>query len=209
MEYYRSIGNPQDLRMRSELIWRLYQYYLSEIVNILNQEQKVDHNKKYWEIILGAWLQKYIAVLYDRYLSIKSTPLLIKFCCTCNRGYKRSKVSKNLPDMWKIVNYEPFWHRDDWNQHFQRYILNLIYDDNQEQNANQYERELKDLSKIKYKFLYGSNIIVDLRELVLPKRNIRVGISDDYKHLLYGQAKKDFERQLKKNSSIYQFSEKR
>jgi len=71
MEYYRSIGNPQDLRMRSELIWRLYQYYLSEIVNILNQEQKVDHNKKYWEIILGAWLQKYIAVLYDRYLSIK------------------------------------------------------------------------------------------------------------------------------------------
>jgi putative transferase (TIGR04331 family) len=179
-------------------------------VNILNQEQKVDHNKKYWEIILGAWLQKYIAVLYDRYLSIKKYSSINKvFVAHVTEDIKDQRFSKNLPDMWKIVNYEPFWHRDDWNQHFQRYILNLIYDDNQEQNANQYERELKDLSKIKYTFLYGSNIIVDLRELVLPKRNIRVGISDDYKHLLYGQAKKDFERQLKKNSSIYQFSEKK
>ena len=48
----------------------LYEKYLDQLTKRLNQLHGVNYSIRYWRIIIGPWLYLFIAVFYDRYLSI-------------------------------------------------------------------------------------------------------------------------------------------
>jgi len=43
---------------------------LPELAHLLNDYHHVNHALRYWEIVLGHWLLRYVAVVYSRYLSL-------------------------------------------------------------------------------------------------------------------------------------------
>lgn len=46
-------------------------HLLTELAAYLNEVHQVHHDKRYWNILLGAWLLYYVPDLYSRYISIK------------------------------------------------------------------------------------------------------------------------------------------
>ncbi len=50
----------------------LYSKYLKIFTRLLNKEHKVNHCVRYWDIVLGSFLYRYIGVMYERYLTIQS-----------------------------------------------------------------------------------------------------------------------------------------
>lgn len=48
----------------------VYERYLKSIAERLNHLHKVNYSIRYWRIIIGPWLNYFIGILYDRYLSI-------------------------------------------------------------------------------------------------------------------------------------------
>ncbi len=44
---------------------------LIELAGALNEFHKTNHNQRYWNIVLGYWLQRYVSVAFNRYFSIE------------------------------------------------------------------------------------------------------------------------------------------
>jgi putative transferase (TIGR04331 family) len=47
-------------------------WLLNRLTAFLNQTHQVNHDERYWNIVLGAWLVRYVHAFYDRYLTIQS-----------------------------------------------------------------------------------------------------------------------------------------
>ena len=50
----------------------LYRKYLKILTKLLNKEHNVNFSVRYWDIVLGSFLYRYIGVMYERYLTIQS-----------------------------------------------------------------------------------------------------------------------------------------
>ena len=48
----------------------LYEQLLPCLSGALNSIHKVNYSERYWRIVLGPWLQLYISVIYDRYITL-------------------------------------------------------------------------------------------------------------------------------------------
>ncbi len=46
---------------------------LTELVDALNTFHGVQHSERYWQIVLGHWLQRYVAVSFNRYATLEQT----------------------------------------------------------------------------------------------------------------------------------------
>ncbi len=44
---------------------------LSELTSVLNKFQGTQYSERYWEILLGHWLQRYVAITFNRYFAIE------------------------------------------------------------------------------------------------------------------------------------------
>tara|TARA_R110002126_G_scaffold110918_1_gene248373 strand:- start:88327 stop:90075 length:1749 start_codon:yes stop_codon:yes gene_type:complete len=44
---------------------------LDEMISALNSLHQTDHDKRYWEIVIGHWLQVYVPVMYNRYKTLE------------------------------------------------------------------------------------------------------------------------------------------
>lgn len=49
----------------------IYERCLVKLANRLNNINCVEHSVRYWRIIIGPWLHYFIAILFDRYVSLK------------------------------------------------------------------------------------------------------------------------------------------
>ena len=49
----------------------LYERLLCELADELNGLHDVEYSVRYWRIVVGPWLQSFLEILYDRYLSIR------------------------------------------------------------------------------------------------------------------------------------------
>lgn len=62
---------PPDRKAQArELISVLYHDLLAEISDALNYYHKTNHGVRYWNILLGYWLQRYVTLIYNRYTTI-------------------------------------------------------------------------------------------------------------------------------------------
>tara|TARA_Y100000739_G_C20612646_1_gene469661 strand:- start:391 stop:2133 length:1743 start_codon:yes stop_codon:yes gene_type:complete len=89
----------------------LYEEFLNDYVDILNDIHKLRMSKRYWRIILGPWLRFFIEISFDRYEIIK----------TASKKYP--KIDVNIYD-YNAENMAPksfedfsyFTKQDDWNE---------------------------------------------------------------------------------------------
>ncbi|MCL0045581.1 LIC12162 family protein [Nitrospinaceae bacterium] len=63
----------QQLNSHRTYLEEIFEKYLKVFASNLNNCHNEDHSLRYWRIIIGPWLKMFIDVVYDRYLSIKST----------------------------------------------------------------------------------------------------------------------------------------
>ncbi|MES2188893.1 MAG: LIC12162 family protein [Pseudomonadota bacterium] len=70
------MGSPyegSDWDRRSyDLITETYESILPALGNKLNVLHNVNHDHRYWRIMLGPWLQLYVSVMYDHFLYLKT-----------------------------------------------------------------------------------------------------------------------------------------
>jgi putative transferase (TIGR04331 family) len=62
--------NSEEKLLEIEYIQLLVRQILTELTEILNSFHGTAHSERYWNIILGHWLQRYVAVIYNRYYII-------------------------------------------------------------------------------------------------------------------------------------------
>ena len=72
----------------------VYERYLKSLTEQMNMLHCETHSLRYWRIILGPWLHYFIAILYDRYASLKS-------------AFRTHNVSKTLIVETKIWEWAP------------------------------------------------------------------------------------------------------
>jgi len=69
------IARPYGVDIRQKdydmaFVFNVYKDLLIELVSLLNTHHKTKHSTKYWEILLGHWLLRYLTVAYNRYFTL-------------------------------------------------------------------------------------------------------------------------------------------
>jgi putative transferase (TIGR04331 family) len=72
---------------------------LSSVSSWLNNIHSTAYNRRSWSIIIGPWLQRFLHVLYDRYLHIK---------CASDKYEKLETVILNRKSYYRIIDYGNF-----------------------------------------------------------------------------------------------------
>jgi putative transferase (TIGR04331 family) len=87
----------------------LYEAYLIQLAEQLNNLHRTDFSLRYWRIVVGPWLYNFIEILYDRYLSIcaaekttKVTDLLLP------KSNASDWIVKDLPALKEMGSTDPF-----------------------------------------------------------------------------------------------------
>ena len=72
---HETLPSPWDewekLDQRYTYLESTYERYFANLASNLNDSHCENHSFRYWRIIIGPWLNRFIQVIYDRYLSIK------------------------------------------------------------------------------------------------------------------------------------------
>ncbi|MBI5141417.1 MAG: transferase [Nitrospirae bacterium] len=63
--------NEKDRHENNAYIDELYVLVLDEITQALNRFHAANHEQRYWEILLGHWLKRYLSVAFNRYYSVE------------------------------------------------------------------------------------------------------------------------------------------
>jgi len=61
----------KEKQENTEYIYTLYSKILSEVGEQLNKYHHTNHGLRYWSILLGNWLQRYLEVMFNRYFTIE------------------------------------------------------------------------------------------------------------------------------------------
>jgi len=70
--FYKKWDNYSKKLKDKQKILRLYDYFLGELTTYLNKHHNRNYSKRYWSIILGQWLFKFISPIYFRWNLISS-----------------------------------------------------------------------------------------------------------------------------------------
>ena len=62
----------EKLNNRHTYLDNIYEKYLSCLTLTLNDYHGEDNSEKYWRIVIGPWLNIFIGIIFDRYLSIET-----------------------------------------------------------------------------------------------------------------------------------------
>ena len=102
-------------------LYNLYEELLLELVLELNNYHGVNHTERYWRIVIGPWLERFIIVIFDRWsmLNIAINDYNITSCNIIKRD-KNSALTKDIKDFFNCIN------GDDWNEAIFAELLNLI-----------------------------------------------------------------------------------
>ena len=64
-------SSEKDKNQSYKNLKNIYDKYLVILTNFFNKYHNVNHDKKYWEIISGIWLNTYLNTLYYRWSVVK------------------------------------------------------------------------------------------------------------------------------------------
>jgi len=83
-------------------ISNVYEFFLEELTQILNNYHEVEHKKRFWRILVGMWLGWFIQISYERWLSILSLEQREESIHTKIIDYKEDEFLPN--DMLSFYN---------------------------------------------------------------------------------------------------------
>ena len=61
----------QEKQKHAKYVYALYPKLLNEVIEQLNKLHHTNHGLRYWGILLGGWLQRYLEVMFNRYFTIR------------------------------------------------------------------------------------------------------------------------------------------
>jgi putative transferase (TIGR04331 family) len=92
-----------------------------DLCNSLNQHHGVSHSERFWRIVLGHWLRRYVDVVFNRFKTLEQ----------CLSTYQISGISSYEQDGYSLAtldSYSAIWAFDDdrWNVELNIRILDLL-----------------------------------------------------------------------------------
>jgi putative transferase (TIGR04331 family) len=72
IERYPIECNENGFSQFKYTIDNFYKKYLKVITKFLNIQHKTNYSERYWEIIIGPFLYKYLGIMYERHITIKN-----------------------------------------------------------------------------------------------------------------------------------------
>ena len=118
------ITTSNILRDLSKSIKKLEEVLLKILTDKLNCYHNLEFSQRYWKIILGNWLRRYIAVILKRLKSLEQCIELnmISGSTVCeDQNYSLSTIDSETA-IWSFID-------EKWNLVLDYYLLNLISDD--------------------------------------------------------------------------------
>ena len=95
-----------------------YERLLQDLAIQLNQIHNVDHNLRYWRILIGPWLGYFTQMLFDRWTSIQQAINQYDLSGTIVLTGKRERLIPN-----DMVDFTRLFVENEWNQHIYAIIL--------------------------------------------------------------------------------------
>jgi len=127
----------------------IYEKYLIELKDNLNNIHKLDFSIEYWRIVVGPWLRYFIEMVYDRYLSIeKASKEDIDYVYSVN-----IKDELIVPNNMK--DFSSIYIGDLWNQYIYQNII-----------------EYFDIKVKKINFILPNNIFKDNKKVSIKEKLI-------------------------------------
>jgi putative transferase (TIGR04331 family) len=96
----------------------LYEKYLPLLAKSLNSIHGENYSLRYWRIIIGPWLGRFIGILFDRYSSISGAIENYEVCDSCILN-----ISNNCAVPIDMHDFGYLCVRDDWNHYIYQTIL--------------------------------------------------------------------------------------
>ena len=93
-------------------ISKIYEKLLIGIGQLLNKYHGKSLSKKYWRIVLGPWLGKFLHIVHERWITLKK----INYKKDISETYILNILDKDLTPI-DIEDFDRFWDSDIWN-HF-------------------------------------------------------------------------------------------
>ena len=90
---------------------QIYEKTLASLSHELNIIHSLDHDVRYWRIIIGPWLRFFIDAIFDRYETIRAAKVFV-------HEIRSTIFSYNLDD-WCPTDFSEFWEdlvSDEWNE---------------------------------------------------------------------------------------------
>jgi putative transferase (TIGR04331 family) len=88
----------EKLQKDYDYLANFYEVLLKELVHKLNSIHIEEHSQRYWRIIIGPWLITYVAVIWDRWESIK-------YACDTGNQFKTivsdQMICRSVPCDWR------------------------------------------------------------------------------------------------------------
>ena len=99
-EPYRAESN--QVKIDQDYLFICYKFFLKGLVKNLNTIHQTNHDRRYWEIIIGHWLRNFLAGTFNRY----KTLIRIKkqYDIKNVEIFDDSKFSEGINDSFDIIN---------------------------------------------------------------------------------------------------------
>jgi putative transferase (TIGR04331 family) len=100
----------QQMKSDYQLIKNVYEKYLENLVKKLNGLHNVNYSTEYWRVIIGPWLQIFIGVVLDKWLSIKEALRMEKISNTWLLDFGKDEfVPLGMKEMYFMFDSN-LWH---------------------------------------------------------------------------------------------------
>ena len=172
-------NDNQKLSKDYHYLYDLYEVFLSELHQKLNQIHDVHYSKRYWRILIGPWLCSYISALWDRWENINRVCFIEKHMNTIvpnNKQLSRGIANNYLSSIKMMAN------SDKWN--FLLYCSILRWQNNL--NVTLIEKPFKSLDDVsKYNKSNQSKSTLYLISRLMDIALNKSWFNSDYKFVLY------------------------
>ena len=101
-----------------------YERVLQSLTNSLNEYHGVNHSPRYWRMLLGPWLLTYVAIVWDRWESLRLAFAEQDFDEVCFLNLNRDLM---VPKDY--IRFDTLWVNDHWNHHLFSEIMRYHYAD--------------------------------------------------------------------------------
>lgn len=112
----------------------LYEEVINKLADKMNHIHQTDYSVRFWKILLGPWLHRFIRVLYDRWLTLKKISQSSQsLSCIVSDGDIKHYIPNDTMHFIQLVVDDP------WNEMMYAYLAKEFFSDKIKQNILPYK----------------------------------------------------------------------
>ncbi len=163
--------NKETLMTDYIYLKKLHDNLIKDLSEFLNNENQVFHSNRYWQTLLDPWLVSYVAVLFDRWLTLeKSIANKKKYKVIIPKEPFPHKIARNC-----FYSYVNIFQEDEWNHNLFYEIINYRFNNNVKTIIDERLKPRKTKRELKSKLVYFKDIcklIINFFSLIFCRINL-------------------------------------